>query len=148
LSGEKQNNESLMSEFETTQDMIKHYDTLNLHFGIITETSVFILIGLAFGLLGKDTQKFIQLFPFVIVLVLILHAWYFAWFMRHRRVTRIKLHRILQIEKELGWQQFTLVDQALKSKKEKTIPNWTMLMVYLVSIPFVLIISYFVVLLS
>ena len=118
---EKQNNESLIKEFETTQDMIKHYDSLNLHFGIITETSVFILIGLAFGLLGENSQRFNQLFPFVIILVVILHAWYFAWFMRHRRVTRVKLHRILEIEKQLGWQQFTMVDELLKSKREKTV---------------------------
>ena len=145
---EKQDNESLIKEFETTQDMIKHYDSLNLHFGIITETSVFILIGLAFGLLGENSQRFNQLFPFVIILVVILHAWYFAWFMRHRRVTRVKLHRILEIEKQLGWQQFTMVDELLKSKREKTIPNWIMLSVYLVSIPIVLVISYFFVLLS
>ncbi len=145
---EMKDNEILIKEFETTQDMIKHYDNLNLHFGIITETSVFILIGLVFGFVGKDIHRFNQLFPFVIILIVILHAWYFAWFMRHRRVTKIKLHRILEIEKQIGWKQFTIVDEKLKSNKEKTVPNCIMLIVYLASIPIVLTICYFFMLLS
>lgn len=145
---DKRATESLIKEFETTQDMIKHYDSLNLHFGIITQTSVFILVGLAFGLLGKSSQMFINLFPFVIVLVIILHVWYFSWFSRHRRLTRIKIMRILELEGQLGWQQFTLVNDALKSKKEKTIPNWIMLSIYLLSIPIVLIVAYLTILLT
>lgn len=136
--------DSRMREYERTQDMIKHYDNLNLHFGIVVQTSVFILVGFAFGLLGKDNENFKSLFPFVVILVALLHVWYFTWFSRHRTIIRIKIQRILELERELGWKQFVLVDESLKSKKGKTVENRTALAWYLGIMPVLLLVAYFI----
>jgi len=136
--------DSRMREYENTQDMIKHYDNLNLHFGIAVQTSVFILVGFAFGLLGKNNQNFTSLFPFVVILVALLHGWYFTWFSRHRAIARIKIQRIIKLEMELGWRQFTMVDNALKSTQEKTVANRNALTFYLSIMPVLLLVAYFI----
>lgn len=138
----KNSTESLIKEYETTQDMIKHYETLNLQFGILTQTSVFILIGLALGFLGEDLNKFFTLFPIVIIIVAILHSWCLLWFIRHRAITKLKINRILELERKLHWQQFRKVDNFFKSNKNRTIPIRFVLYFYHILIPLVLALYY------
>lgn len=142
----EQNRESLIKEYEAAQDMIKHYDDLTMRFGTMTHIGVLIFLGLVFGLLGKEKEMFVYLFPFVILFVILLSGLVYMWFQRHRSISQIKIQRILEIEKQLGWKQFSVVDEALRSKKMKTTPIRKMLAVYHLGLPVILIVAYFIVL--
>ena len=139
-------NDSLIKEYEATQSMIKHYDDLTMRFGTMTQAGVLIFIGLAFGLLSKEKVMFIYLFPFVILFVIASNILVHMWFKRHRSISQIKIHRILEIEKELGWKQFSMVDEAIKSKKIGSAPVRKMLVIYHLGFPITLIIAYLVIL--
>jgi len=136
----------LIKEYEATQDMIKHYDDLIMRFGTMTQAGVLIFIGLAFGLLSKEKIMFLYLFPFVILFVIASSILVHLWFKRHRSISQIKIHRILEIEKELGWRQFSMVDEAIKAKRIESTPVRKMLIIYHLGLPVTLIIAYFVIL--
>jgi hypothetical protein len=68
------------------------------------------------------------------------------WFKRHRSISQIKIHRILEIEKELGWKQFQMVNEAIKSKKIGSVPIRKMLVVYHMGLPITLVVAYLVIL--
>ena len=136
----------LIKEYQATQDMIKHYDDLTMRFGTMTQAGVLIFIGLAFGLLTKEKVMFMFLFPFVILFVIASNILVHMWFKRHRSISQIKIHRILEIEKELGWKQFSMVDEAIKLKKIESTPVRKMLIIYHLGLPVTLIIAYFVIL--
>jgi UDP-N-acetylmuramyl pentapeptide phosphotransferase/UDP-N-acetylglucosamine-1-phosphate transferase len=134
-----------MKEYQATQDMIRHYDDLTMRFGTMTQGGVLIFIGLAFGLLTKDRPTFIYLFPFVILFVSICNALVHMWFKRHRSISQEKIHRILEIEKELGWKQFLMVDEAIKSGKIESAPIRKVLVIYHLGLPAILVAAYFVI---
>ena len=119
------NVDSLEKEYLATQEMIKHYDDLSMRFGATTQSGILIFIGLSFGLLINEKQMFIYLFPFVILFVISINLFVASWFSRHRSIPHFKIKRILEIEKIIGWQQFSVVDEALKTKKDSrsTCPN-------------------------
>ena len=142
----EQSHELLIKEYEATQDMIKHYDDLIMRFGTMTQAGVLIFVGLAFGLLSKEKEMFMYLFPFVILFVIASNILVYMWFRRHRSISQIKIHRILEIEKELGFKQFSMVDEAIKSKKIESAPVRKMLIIYYLGLPVTLIIAYFVIL--
>ncbi len=146
MSVAERNHELLIKEYEATQDMIKHYDDLIMRFGTMTQAGVLIFIGLAFGLLSKEKVMFIYLFPFVILFVIACNILVHMWFKRHRSISQIKIHRILEIEKELGWKQFSMVDEAIKSKKIESTPVRKMLIIYHLGLPITLVIAYLVIL--
>jgi len=137
---------SLRDEYRATQDMIKHYDDLTMRFGTMTQAGVLIFIGLAFGLLSKDSTMFVFLFPFVIVFVIISSLLLHMWFKRHRSISQIKVHRMLEIERQLGWKQFSLVDHAIKSGKLESAPIRKMLIAYHLGLPVTLILAYVIIL--
>jgi hypothetical protein len=137
--------ESLIKEYQATQDMIRHYDDISMRFGAASSVGIYILIGLAFGLLSKDKLIFTYLFPFVIVFVAMSHLITHMMFKRHRSIAQIKISRILEIEKELHWQQFSLVDKAIKAGKIESAPVRKMLSVYQWGLPLVLLCAYFVI---
>jgi hypothetical protein len=137
---------SLREEYRATQDMIKHYDDLTMRFGTMTQAGVLIFIGLAFGLLSKDLKMFVFLFPFVILFVIISSILVHMWFKRHRSISQIKIHRILEIERQLGWKQFPLVDDAIKSGKVESAPVPKMLIAYHLGLPVTLILAYIIIL--
>ncbi len=137
--------ESLMKEYQATQDMIRHYDDISMRFGAASRVGLFIFIGLAFGLLTKDKLTFIYLFPFVILFVALSNFITHMMFKRHRSISQVKIHRILEIEKELNWKQFTLVDKAIKAGKIESQPVRKMLIVSQWALPLVLVIAYFVI---
>ncbi len=141
-----QNHESLIKEYEKTQDMLKHYDDITIRFGTMTQSGALIFIGLAFGLLSQNKLMFIYLFPFVILFVIMINSMVHMWFKRHRSISQIKIHRILEIERELGWKQFSLVDEAIKSKRIESQPVRRMIFIYHVGLPLTLAIAYFVIL--
>ncbi len=141
----EQRQELLMKEYQATQDMIRHYDDLTMRFGTMTQGGVLIFIGLSFGLLSKDRQTFIYLFPFVILFVSICNALVHMWFKRHRSISQEKIHRILEIEKELGWKQFSMVDEAIKSGKIEATPVRKVLVIYHLGLPAILLVAYFVI---
>jgi hypothetical protein len=143
---EIQSRDELVKEYQATQDMIKHYDDLTMRFGTMTQSAILIFIGLAFGLLSQQKNMFNYLFPFVIVFVVMSNLLGHLWFKRHRSISQIKLRRILEIEKQLGWMQFTLVDEAIKSEKIESKPVRKMLVVYHIGLPLILIMAYFVIL--
>jgi hypothetical protein len=145
MASDDQKTESLMKEYQATQDMIKHYDDISMRFGAASSVGLFIFIGLAFGLLSKDKLTFIYLFPFVILFVAMSHFITHMMFKRHRSISQIKIRRILEIEKELQWKQFTLVDEAIKAGQIESRPVGKMLSVYQWVLPFVLTIAYFVI---
>ncbi len=142
----EQNREFLIKEYEKTQEMVKHYDDLTMRFGTMTQSGVLIFIGLTFGLLSKERLMFTYLFPFVILFVSMASILVHMWFKRHRSISQIKISRILEIEKELGWQQFSLVDEAIKTKKIESAPVRNMLVIYHLGLPLTLIIAYFIIL--
>ena len=139
------NQEFLIKKYEKTQDMMKHYDDITIRFGSISQSGVLIFIGLSFGLLSKQNEMFSYLFPFVILFVIMINVLDFMWFRRHRSISQIKIHRILEIEKEIGWKQFSMVDKEFKSKKIESFPVRYMILIYLISQPIILIIAYLVV---
>jgi len=126
--------------------MIRHYDDLSMRFGAMTQAGVLIFIGLGFGLPGKDRATFLYLFPFVIVFSgmssLVVHL----WFKRHRGISQIKIRRILEIEKELGWRQFLMVDETIKSGRLEGKPVRNMLNVLHLGLPILLVIAYLMIL--
>ncbi len=136
---------SLIEEYKLTQDMIKHFDDLNMRLGTMSQSAILIFIGVAFGLLSQQKQIFIYLFPFVIIFVAISNLLVNLWFRRHRSISRIKLKRILAIEKQLGWKQFSLVDEAIASNKISSIPIRNMIVVYQVALSLLLLAAYFVI---
>jgi len=137
--------ELLIKEYQFTQEMIRHYDDLIMRFGTFTQTGVLIFIGLAFGLLGKDTRTFLYLFPFVILFVAICNVLVHMWFKRHRSIARAKIRRILELERELGWSQFTVVDEAIKSGKIESAPVRKMLVIYHLGLPVILLVVYVII---
>ncbi len=146
MTGESDNKDSLFKEFEMTQDIIKHYDLMNMRFGVLTQASTYILIYFGFNLLSANRQVFLYFFPFIIVLVILLEIIVAKWFRRHRSFAQIKIKRLLEIEKELGWRQFSMIDEAIKSGKEKTTAIRKLLLVYFFIFPFALAITYFIIL--
>ncbi len=148
MSASDQNRESIMKEYEKTQDMIKHYDDITMRFGTMTQSGVLIFVGLTFGLLSQEKKMFIHLFPFVILFIILINIMVHMWFKRHRSISQIKIHRILEIERELGWKQFSLVDEAIKSNRVESQPVRRMILIYHVSLPVILGIAYFVILYS
>ncbi|MDD5051019.1 MAG: hypothetical protein PHU49_00335 [Syntrophorhabdaceae bacterium] len=144
-SSEQKKEKFLIKEYQATQEMIRHYDDLTMRFGTMTQTGVLIFIGLAFGLLSRDRRIFLYLFPFVILFVIMCSILVHMWFKRHRSISQTKLHRILEIEKELGWKQFSMVDDAIKSGKIESKPVRTMLLIYHISLPAILLIAYFII---
>lgn len=140
------NKDSLIKEFETTQDIIKHYDLINMRFGVLIQASTYILIYFGFSTLSTAKQVFLYFFPFIIVLVILLEIIVAKWFRRHRNFAQIKIKRLLEIEKELGWRQFTMVDEAIKSGKEKTTAIRKLLLIYFCIFPFALAVAYFIIL--
>ncbi len=145
MTSDDQITESLMKEYQATQDMIKHYDDISMRFGTASRVGLFIFIGLAFGLLSKDKLTFQYLFPFVILFVAMSNFITHMMFKRHRSISQIKIRRILEIEKELNWKQFTLVDEAIKAGQIESRPVRKMLSVYQWSLPLVLVIAYVVI---
>ena len=117
-----------------------------MRFGTMSQSAILIFVGLAFGLLSREKNMFNYLFPFVILFVVMSNALVHLWFKRHRSISQIKLHRILEIEKQLGWKQFTLVDEAIKSNKVESTPVRRMIVFYHIGFPLILIIAYFVIL--
>ena len=103
-----ENTELLVKEYQATQDMIRHYDDITMRFATMSQAGVLIFIGLAFGLLSKDRPTFLYLFPCVILFVIAANIVVYMVFKRHRAIAQIKIHRILEIEKKLGFQQFFL----------------------------------------
>jgi hypothetical protein len=144
MTSDKQRIESLMKEYQATQDMIRHYDDISMRFGAASRVGVFIFIGLAFGLLSKDKLTFLYLFPFVILFVAMSNFVTHMMFKRHRNISQVKIRRILAIEKELNWKQFTLVDEAIRAGQIESWPIRKMLIVYQWGLPLVLMIAYFV----
>ena len=146
MSTKKNNKEFLIKEYEYTQDMIRHFDDIMIRFGTMSQTGVLIFIGLAFSILSKDRTTFLYMFPFVIVFVAITSLVSHMWFRRYRAIAQIKILRILAIEKMLGWQQFSLVDNAIKKKKIESKPARNMIVIYLLSLPVLLVAAYIVIL--
>ncbi len=146
MSATEKNQDLLIKEYEATQDMIKHYDDLIMRFGTMTQAGVLIFIGLAFGLLSKEKIMFLYLFPLVILFVIASNILVHLWFKRHRSISQIKIHRILEIERELGWRQFSMVNEAIKAKRIESTPVREMLIIYHLGLPVTLIIAYFVIL--
>lgn len=146
MPGNSDNKESLIREFETTQDIIKHYDIINMRFGVLVQASTYILIYFGFSTLTSNRQVFLYFFPFIIALVILLEIIVAKWFRRHRSFAQIKIRRLLEIEKELGWRQFSMVDEAIKSGKEKTTAIRKLLFVYFCIFPFALAVAYFIIL--
>jgi len=136
----------MIKEHQAAQEMIRHYENLTMRFGTLTQTGILIFIGLAFGFLSRDKETFLYLFPFVIIFVALLSALVHMWFKRHRSIAQIKLHRILQIEKELGWKQSTLVDEAIKAGKFESKPIRKMLVAYHIALPGILLVAYVIIL--
>jgi uncharacterized membrane protein len=146
LREEGQSRDELIKEYEATQDMIKHYDDVTMRFGTMSQSAILIFIGLAFGFLSQQKNIFNHLFPFAIVFVVMSNILVQFWFKRHRSISQIKLRRILEIEKQLGWKQFTLVDEAIKAHKIESTPVRRMILIYHIGLPIILIIAYFVIL--
>ena len=53
---EEQNRDELVKEYQANQDMIKHYDDLNMRIGTMTQSAILIFIGLTFGLLSQQKK--------------------------------------------------------------------------------------------
>jgi len=68
------------------------------------------------------------------------------WFKRHRSISQEKIHRILEIEKQLGWRQFSVVDEAVKSGKIESAPVRKLLLIYHLGLPVTLLVLYLVIL--
>jgi hypothetical protein len=145
MEAEDRRQDQLVKEYQFTQEMIRHYDDLIMRFAAITQTGVLIFIGLAFGLLSKDKDTFFYLFPVVIIFVTICNILVHLWFKRHRSVSQLKIHRILEIEKELGWRQFSVVDEAIKTGKIESAPVRKMLFIYHLGLPTILVVAYLVI---
>jgi len=141
-----ENQESLMEEYQATQEMVRHYDDIMIRFASMSQAGVLIFIGLAFGFLSKDQTIFFYLFPFVIVFVAMTNLVVHMWFKRHRAIAQIKIRRLLELENKLGWQQFSLVNDAIKSKKVESKPVRNMLVLYHLSLPILLVVAYVVIL--
>jgi hypothetical protein len=140
-----QDTELLFKEYQATQDMIRHYDDITMRFATMSQAGVLIFVGLAFGLLSKDRPTFIYLFPCVILFVIIANIVVQMMFNRHRAISQIKIHRMLEIEKRLGFQQFSLVDDAIRMKKIVSIPIRNMVLFYHFALPVILVIAYIVI---
>jgi hypothetical protein len=137
--------EKLIKEYETTQEMIKHYEILTMRFAAISQTNVFILVGLAFTLLKENFGIFKLLFPFVLVMVVAMHGFFYWWFQRHRVVERVRINNILRIEAQLGWKQHgNIRDELDKIKKTKSWPIRYLIYSYLIGMPIVLLVIYIV----
>jgi hypothetical protein len=126
--------------------MHRHYDDISLRFATMSQAGVLIFIGLAFGLLSKDRTTFLFLFPFVIVFVTAANIVTHAMFRRHVDITKIKINRLLELEKQLGWRQFSLVDEAIKARKVGWWPVRKVLRFYHLTLPIVLVIAYLIIL--
>ncbi len=135
-----------MKEYQATQEMIRHYDDLTMRFGAMTQAGVLIFVGLAFGLLTKDKVIFLYVFPVVILFVGMSSIVVHMWFKRHRSISQVKIRRILQIEKELGWKQFSMVDEAIKAGQVESSPVRKVLKIYHLGLPVVLAVAYLIIL--
>ena len=133
-----------IKEYEETQKMLRHYDNVNLRFSSVLQTGVFIFIGLSFGLLSRDKEMFTVFFPVVIIFTSVSNFIMFAWFGRHRKISQLKIKRILELEVKLNYQQFKMVDEAIKLKKLGRFPIRYLVIIYMAAIPGSLIVSYVV----
>lgn len=101
--------ENLRLEYEKTQEMAIHYDTMNWGIGAILIAGVFGMVGLS----GDNVEAY----PFLALLsAIVLFIWR-VYYMRHKAVQKIKFKRLQEIEKELKMQQHLLVDCADKAGK-------------------------------
>ena len=141
-----ENIDLVIKEYEATQDMIKHYDDIIMRFATMSQGGVLIFVGLAFSLLSKDRTIFLCFFPIVILFVATTNAFIHLWFRRHRAIARIKIRRVLELERNLGSQQFSMVDEAIRSKEVGSKPVHTMLIFYHLSLPILLTIAYVLIL--
>lgn len=101
--------ENLRLEYEKTQEMTIHYDTMNWGIGAILIAGVFGMVGLS----GDNREAY----PLLALLsAIVLFIWR-VYYMRHKAIQKIKFQRLQEIEKELHMQQHLLVNCADKAGK-------------------------------
>ncbi|MEA2032469.1 MAG: hypothetical protein U9N41_02670 [Euryarchaeota archaeon] len=105
----KAEKEDLKMEYEKTQEMIIHLDTLNWTIGSILIAGVFVMI----GFLGDKPNSY----PWMAVISFIILGLWALNFKRHKDIQYKKFERLHQIEVELHLKQHLIVDCA-DGKKE------------------------------
>ena len=106
--------QSRQLEYQSAQDMLKHYDNLNWHIGSILIAATLILSGMS---LNKDTIEIITaagtrglIISFAIpsISFFVLFIW-FLWFRRHRVLYNFRNETIHRLEQQLGMYHFLRV---------------------------------------
>ena len=127
---------NLRLEYEKTQDMAIHYDTLNWTIGSILIAGVFIMV----GIIGDK----IQLYPYIAAFSFIALLVWRLYYKRHKEIQRIKFTRLQDIEKELRLQQHLKVDCEDKKGKIFGIKGDHCATILTIGIPAALIIVYLI----
>ena len=126
--------ESLRLEYDKTQEMAIHYDTMNWTIGSILLAGIF---GMA-GLIGDK----IQAYPQVAVLSFIILLVWRVFYKRHKEIQRVKFTRLQEIEKELHLRQHLLVNEQDKLGKMTGIKGDHMATILTIMVPLFFIITY------
>jgi len=105
----KADKEDLKIEYEKTQEMVIHLDTLNWTIGSILIAGVFVMI----GFLGDKPDSY----PWMATISFIILGLWALNFKRHKDIQHQKFKRLHQIEVELKLKQHLMVDCADRKKE-------------------------------
>lgn len=107
--------ENLRLEYEKTQDMVVHFDTINWTIGSILIAGIFLMIGTA----GDK----IQIYPFLALFSFIGLVVWRLYYHRHKGILKVKFDRLHYIEEKLGLEQHRQVDALDHPKADAEVPK-------------------------
>jgi len=143
---DKHDIQNMIHEYDRTQDMIRHYDDIAIRFSGIIHSGVLIFVGLSFGILTNTNVMFIYLFPVVILFVILANTLTYYSFVRHRSISQLKIKRILELEKQIGHRQFSIVDEAFQTNSIEAFPIKLLVKIYVFGLPLTLSLTYLLIL--
>ncbi|MCZ7392776.1 MAG: hypothetical protein ABOK23_07800 [Candidatus Methanoperedens sp.] len=107
---------NLRFEYEKTQDMVVHFDTINWTIGSIFIAGIFLMIGTA----GDK----IQIYPFLAIFSFIGLLVWRLFYHRHKAIIKVKFKRLHYIEQMLDLKQHRQVDEMDHPKADAEISKW------------------------
>lgn len=132
----KTDEKNLRLEYEKTQEMAIHYDTLNWTIGSILIAGVFVTI----GIVGEK----IQLYPHLAIFSFIVLGVWRLYYKRHKEIQRIKFRRLHEIEKRLKMAQHLRVNRYDKTGEMFGLKGDHCANILFMGIPAILLVLWFI----
>ena len=133
-----------IAEYQATQDCYLHYDSFRWQSGSLIVAGVFVFWGFIFQSTIPDNGVFLA--SINLVITLLMSIWVlFAY--HYRQIYLCKLHRLKELEENLGFEQHRRFDKSTELKKKYTLLGikghyLDLLLYYITSIPGVLFLIY------